>query len=287
MQMLNVHLEKPNTRLSQEKLVVFFLMTFCLVGIPFLSVCASAQADEAVKFHHQKAGPKVDYQALLEEATPLQESPEGQQLLSNCLEAYGGMDNLENLQSFQLSYPLPGSGESENGAIVKSFHRGRRYKVIQGNKVRILNGEKCWVENKEQTWEMDDFRYRAELYSYLVLGMPYAAEKENFDEVRFSTGEDDNLGLFFFVKTDSLMIIMGVDTADHLIKSTTGVLPAGEKPLVFVNKFDDFRNVEGFIFPHKLINYSLGMKMGEHVLDEIIINPDFPEAEFLPRSRND
>jgi hypothetical protein len=266
--------------------MVLIMGSTCLIASLVPSAEVQAQSDSTSKFHHQKTSPKVDYQALLEGATPLSESSDGRQLLDSCFEAYGGVEKLKTLESFQLTYPLGPGGETEQdaGKIMKFFGPHRRYKVIEGDKERIINGDRCWVQDADQTWEMDDFRYRAELYSYLVLGMPLVAETESFDEVRFSEGKEEDLGLFYFVKTDSLMIILGVDKEDHLIKSTTGVLPAGEKTLVFVNKFDNFRTVDGFLFPHKLTNYSLGMKMGELDLEKMSVNPEFSESVFLPRS---
>ena len=281
-------------RHSMEPVMVFLLLTIGLIGAIFLPYYALGQEQEqeqgkgqdpqeVLKFHHQSSGPKVDYQALLEAASPLSENREGQDLLQACLAAYGGSEKLAKLQGLRLTYSLAGSSDPAKGSTSKSFQLGRRYKVVQDGRERILNGGDCWVQDKDQTWKMDDFRYRAELFSYLVLAMPYAAETEHFDQVRFSRDQEQGLGLFYFVKTDSLMIIMGVDTSDHLVKATTGVLPNGENTMVFVNKFDDFRAVDGFLFPHKLTNYSLGMMMGENVLEKAEVNPVFPATEFLPR----
>jgi hypothetical protein len=265
------------------KSAVLILAIISLGAVLLVPVGANAQNDDAVKFHNHQRSPKVDYAALLEKATPLDDSPEGRQLLSDCLVTYGGVENLEKLMSFQVTYAFAGSGDANKVAFVKSFRSDRRYKVVEGDKERILNGENCWVQNAEKTWKMDDFRYRAELYSYLVLGMPLAAERENFEEIRFSDNKEDDHGLFYFTKTDSMMIIMSVDKTEHFINSTTGILPDDSNQIVFMNKFDDFRKVEGFVFPHKWVNYSLGMKMGEYVLDAISVNPDIPDAEFLPR----
>jgi hypothetical protein len=254
-----------------------------LLGIFALPYLAYAQEEEVMKFHHTSSGPTVDDQTRLEEAVPLADSAEGLDLLQACLEAYGGREKLESLKSFKLSYPGEKKDGSEDFGVEKFFSRGRLYKTVAGDKERILNGSDCWVQNSQQTWDMAGFRYRAELYSYLVLSMPLAAETEHFDEVKFSRGEESGTDIFYFVKSDSLMIAMGVDSEDHLIKSTTGVLTEGEKTVVFINKFDDFRQVDGFLFPHRVTNYSLGLKMGDLVLGGVEINPEFPESVFLPR----
>jgi len=256
-------------------------LLFLAVLLPGLAI---AQMDDAVKFHHADPGPQVDYQALLEEATPLSDSPEGQELLQACLDAYGGMEKAESLRTFKLTYPEGQEGELGKPTVEKFFSRDRRYKIQEGDKERMINGSTCWVQSATDSWEMEGFRYRAELYSYLVLAMPFAAKTEHFDEVKYSRGEVDNLGIFYFVKTDSLMITMGVDTANHTIQSTTGILTEDEKTMVYINKFDDYRLVEGFLFPHQLTNYSLGMKMGELFLEGVEINPEFPDSVFLPRA---
>ena len=134
------------------------LIAACLDGFFLFPIGAAAQTDDAVKFHHQESGPKVDYGALLASAMPLADSPDGQKLLSDCIEAYGGLDKLETLKSFQLTHVLGGNVGSDNVAFVKSFRRDRSYKIVEGDKERILNGKKCWVQDEEQTWEMEDFR---------------------------------------------------------------------------------------------------------------------------------
>ena len=55
-----------------------------------------------------------------------------------------------------------------------------------------------------------------------------------------------------------------------------------EQRFVFINYFDDYRQVEGFWFPHKLVNISMGLRVGESVLDQVQVNPAFGEKSFMP-----
>ncbi len=263
---------------------VMLVVTLVLVGLagalllPFL---AQAQQD-GQSFHSSHSGPKIDYEALNDSAGPLADSQEGQQVLANCLEAYGGVDKLTELNGFRLHYSMTPMMSKESVPVEKTFQRGRKYRMVNGDQKRILNGQKCWYTKGDQVADMDGGRYRSELFSYLTLAMPLAAETERFDEIKFGKRDDDPLSYLYFDKADSLLVILGIDTESHLIKTTTGLIRQDDKHFVFIHELDDYRQVEGFWFPHRLGNISMGLRVGESVLDKVEVNPAFGEKTFLP-----
>lgn len=240
----------------------------------------SAAEDNMQKYHHVKKSPKVDYQGYFDAATPLADSPEGQAAFAACLESYGGRETLDGITGMRLTYRIPGLREDDSSRVVKSFARGRRYKVVSDAQARMIDSRQCFVSNGVSAEEMDGFRYRAELFSYLVLTMPLAAEKENFDAVRFGAGESPELDYLFFTKSDSLMLILGLDRDERLIRTASGILPEEDTDIVYVNEFEDFRPVGEIVLPHKVGHISMGMRLGHLVLDKVDVNPEFKESEF-------
>jgi hypothetical protein len=240
------------------------------------------------KFHGHPAasGQKLNYDSLFSAATLLQESPEAQALVNNVMLKYGGRSVLKELTSLELEY-VPEDSQDSLASITKLWSANRRLKNSRTGtsnpKTRLLNGQECWmiIDNKLQASPAS--RYNAELYSYLVLGMPMAIETEPFAEIKIGSRENDSLEYLYLYKTDSLMIVLGIDGQDHLIKSCEGIVFGEENRTVFKNLFSDFREVQGYLFPHRIENISMGMAMGALILENVGINPALPDDLFRPK----
>lgn len=258
---------------------ILFAVVFATVTVGAGFVLAQSRPDN---FHHMSKTPKLDYEGLFAAAELLEESDTGRNILDACLAAYGGKDKLSQLKGFRLSYGNADDPEDSNTHVEKSVAYGRRYRVNSGGRERTLNGLECWYRDSEQLMVMDGGRYRAELFSYLTLAMPLAAETEEFTEVRYGQRPDDPLDYLYFDKADSLMIILGLDPDDHRIRTSTGLIRQEPSQYVFINEFSDYRQVKGFWFPHRLVNISMGLQVADSILRSVEINPEFPVEEFLP-----
>ena len=165
--------------------------------------------------------------------------------------------------------------------VVKSFQRGRRYKIERLDEKRILNGEKCWVQNKEGEVG-DQGRYRNELYSYLSQAMPLAIQTENFDDIRYGSRSDDPLAYVYLEKQDSLMTVLGIDRDSGLIRSIEGIVRYGENTFVFVNLLDAYQSHDEYMFPGEVTTISLGLEVSRSKLTGVKVNPGFDENTFKP-----
>jgi hypothetical protein len=257
-----------------------------LLGVLILPCLAFAQ-DAGHAFHGASSEPKIDYEALYDAAVPLSDSESGRHVLAECLEAYGGVEKLKSLKGFRIHYNMKPMMSENTKTIIKTVEQGRRYLWDGGEELRILNGQKCWYTKGDQVADMDGGRYRAELFSYLTLAMPLAAETENFDDIRFGRQDDDPLSYLYFDKADSVLVVLGIDSETRLISKSIGVIRQDEQRFVFVNDFGDFRQVDGFWFPHSLVNISMGLRIGESVVEKIDVNPDFDNGTFLPPGRSE
>lgn len=258
-----------------------------LAALAVLGAAAVSTAfgqDDFHTFHGpQKGEPKLDYDALAAAATPLEDSPRGRALADACLARYGGVEKLQGLRGLRLVYRTKSMGGTDEEETVKTFERGRKYRVRTPRQTRVLNGDRAWFRNADTQIDLDGGRYRAELFSWLTLAMPLALTDERYDGgVRYGEREGDPLGYFYMEKKDSLMIILGVDPADSLIKSSEGVIRQEGESFVFINRFSQHRDVDGFPFADQLVNVSLGLEVGRSRLESVEVNPEFDADEFTP-----
>jgi hypothetical protein len=261
--------------ISRKAFILFILLV----------ATAGLAQEEKPRFHGSAPGHKVDYQGLFESAEELADSPEGQIVLEKCLEAYGGQEKLQQLQSFKIRYEKDSTLSGKPEIVEKTFQRGRKYRTVSGEDSRIINSQTCWYEHQDQVAELDGTRYRAELFSYLTLAMPLAATTERFDSIRYGKRNHDSLHYLYFDKADSVLTILGIDPETHLIKSSTGVIPQGENNFVYINEFSGHKSHESFVFPGQVTFFSLGMRIGIAEVREVSVNPDFESMEFYPRNK--
>lgn len=245
-------------------------------------VAAGAGAQHQDKFHHTKSSPKVNYDSLSAAAAPLDESARGRKIVENCIAAYGGVEKLQSLDSFELTYESNSRFGGEPYELVKKFQHGRRYRISRLSEERILNGKECWFKNEDTTMDLDSGRYRAELYSYLTLALPLAIRTEEFDAVRYGEIPDDPLAYIYLDKQDSLMVVVGIDQNDYRIRSVAGIIRQSEEKYVFVNHFSDFEQHSGFVFPGRVRTVSMGLEVSSAKLKSVRVNPGFSDSDFRP-----
>lgn len=229
---------------------------------------------------------KLNYDSLFSLAVPLDESAAANEALEKCIDAYGGQKKLQALQSMQIKYRSAIVMARDTIEITKYYQPDRRYKIIRdnitGREVRILNGQKSWFIGRDTVMALYSGRYKAELFSYLTLSMPLAAVTEPFSEIRYGTRDNDSLGYYYMKKNDSVLIIIGIDPEDNMIKSSEGIIYQDTTSFIFVNKLSDYRSVDGYRFPFYLVNISMGLEVARSVVTSLEINPQFSPSIFLP-----
>lgn len=229
---------------------------------------------------------KENYDSLYAEATPLDQSEEGQKVVDRCLAAYGGRQHLAELKTFGLQYRMTSPMFPDTSDFYKLVAPGRKFKNSRKgsghDKIRYLNGNQAWRVQGPSLQMFDGPRYCAILFGYLTLSMPLALETEPFSEIRFGQRETDSLDYFYCKKNDSLMIVIGINAESSMIRSSEGVINDGDGYQVFVNLFDDYRTTDGYLWPHQLTNISQGLKIGDSELISVEVNPDLTDEPFRP-----
>lgn len=255
-------------------------------------ICFLAGSSAAFdKLHGSHGGyAKINYDSLFNLATPLDQSPEGKELVDQCLEAYGGMEHLKALKSFRLEYAMQSFLVKDDLKVEKFYDQNHRYKIIKYGKsnveTRILNQAQAWYTGRDTTIVWDGGKYRAELFSYLTLSMPLGIKTESFSETRYGTRDDDSLSYIYMKKHDSLMIVIGIGPTDKVIVTSEGIIYQDSSNFVFVNRFSEFEKQNGYIFAGKLVNISMGLEVARSKLVAVEINPLFEDKLFKPTDQS-
>ena len=262
------------------------VMGWIVMGVFILSVSANGYE----KFHGGKSEwPKLDYDSLFAAASPLADSPEGRQVIEKCLAAYGGTDHLKNLKSVRQSWRTKEMMLSDSVDIIRMFAADRRYKIDKmyqsGFESRMMDGDQAWYQTADTVIALNSGRYKAEMFSYLVLSMPLAMETERFDGIRYGRRPEDPLHYIYLDKQDSLMTVIGIDPESFFIKKAEGLVRQEGATFIFINLFDDHKEVDGYLFPHSLTNISMGLTVGESTLKAVKVNLDVTAADFIPKNR--
>jgi hypothetical protein len=162
-----------------------------------LILLASSTVQAQFHGHGQSAYPKVNYDSLFEAATPLADAPEAVQLIQNCLEACGGTEHLSGLKAFTAEWLMDSPLYEGIVPIVRSYGPDRRHRIeVQrpgAKEIRILHGQAAWMSSHDTVIVIDQMRYKAELFTYLALGLPLSIETEPFAQRRWGRRADDSL----------------------------------------------------------------------------------------------
>lgn len=243
----------------------------------------------AIKYNHwlldKDVIEKLNYDSLWEAAAPIDKSQEGQKLIDDCINAYGGEENLSKVNSLKLEYDLDVTLLNKKQQIINEFQKGLKHKTICMENgdfqfERVLNNNKSWKETNDTTYVIDTHNFKKEMFDYLMLTMPLGMKTEKFSEVRYGRRAGDSLQYIYMMQPDSLVLAVGINPTDHLIHKTEGVVLHNEKRFVFISLFADFKDFDGYIFPTRRTNISMGLQVGDEVLTNVTINPDFAANNF-------
>ncbi len=258
-----------------------------LIVIAILILSAS-QLFAFENFHGHKGRPHPKLDSLFEAAVSLDKSTEGMALVDACIEKYGGLEKLKTVKSIRQSWRMEIAGTRDTVDIVKTWAPNKRLLIktyYDGNMERkILRGDSAWFESHDTVSFVEGNRYKGFLFSYLTLGMPVSIKTETFAEMKYGVREGDSLGYIYMLKTDSLMIVIGIDPADNLIKSSEGVIFQGKQKSIYQNIFDGHKLVNGYWTPNYQQDISLWMTMGRSKMVNCEYNKEVADNFFTVES---
>jgi len=221
-----------------------------------------------------------------------QMSDEGQKITSiinKVVEASGGKETIESMRSLYAKGEIEAFMLHDQGTYEFYFKQGRKLRVEtrykHSSELRILNGDKGYRSNDGLPFEeVHGPRYFAMVYQYkhldILRGLANGIYNVSLEGVSSVNGDDVDI-LKLNDKEGTLMDIY-VGKSNPLILKVTGYFSEGSKKMNLSSEFSDFRKVRGLVLPFKTTNYAEGLKIGQTVINQYVMNPDIADFLFEP-----
>jgi hypothetical protein len=222
---------------------------------------------------------------------PAEETPSLDEIVAKHVEALGGIDSVRAIRSLRMSGQVTGGG-GRHALIVREIRKPGRVRTeftYQGvTAVYAFDGERGWrvspldgnldaepMTGEEALQAGDQAEFEGPLVDWKAKGHQVAiAGKETLDgrdvyklTVTLRSGRTNHLyldaGTFLPIRTESTRQIRGV-------------------ALSIETWFDDYRRVQGVLFPHAIEMGVVGRPRRLNVaLDGVEVNPVLPEERFV------
>lgn len=215
---------------------------------------------------------------------------EGGDLRNKIFNAYGGRERLSQIHSIAAEGKITALVSGDRGVYRRALRRdGKLFVDIQyarSRETRILNGTRALRGIDGKIEEASGPGYRAMVYQYNELSMPFALLDDSFEVS--DEGHDSVNGAVVSVLrcTDRAgnSIDVFVDDATYRIVKTSGIFSVGDQSTMLSAVFGDFRFFEGVLMPFKIINYAGDTKISETIIDDYLFNARLSDALFDPHA---
>jgi hypothetical protein len=73
-----------------------------------------------------------------------------------------------------------------------------------------------------------------------------------------------------------------VNAENYRIVKSIGTFTMGSQSTSLSSEFSDFRNVDGVLFPFRIVNYAGGNRIAEITIARYLVNPTIDDSLFTP-----
>lgn len=217
------------------------------------------------------------------------DNPEGANtLVQKIISAYGGKDNLAKVHALSAVGHIKKLFPYDEGPYFRVMKRERKLlfdsKYSRFEEKRILNNGKGYRETDGETEEVTGPPYDAMVYQYHQLDLPFGLLDGSFTVVsgRRESLNGDDAEVLHLKDHYGYEFDVYVHPRDFLIIKSVGYCQAGQDMRSIGAEFSDFREVEGILLPHRIVNYANDFKLTEKDIMKYKINPHTDEAQFNP-----
>jgi len=74
-----------------------------------------------------------------------------------------------------------------------------------------------------------------------------------------------------------------VSVENYRIIKSRGTFAMGNQSTSLSSEYQDFRTVDGILFPFRIDNYADGYKISEIIISRYMVNPPINDSLFAPR----
>lgn len=218
-----------------------------------------------------------------------QDLPDASAIIDRVLDAYGGPERLAEIESYRVEAVLEATRRPEPVNTVRVFARPSRLRVeLQYPDIpetRLLDGTEGWRERGTGMQPVSGMLLTAMVLQAARADLPWILDAHR-GVVRVvgpvERGEQTLIGLEIAMGP-TMLFRAYVDPDTHYVVESLGILVAGGRSVMFETRYSDFRQVEGFVFPHAEENFASGTRTGSTRVTRIEINPPLSPEAFRPR----
>jgi outer membrane lipoprotein-sorting protein len=212
------------------------------------------------------------------------------EIVDKCVAALGGEEAVKNLNNYkakgelsvtQMGMELKGSLE----AIEMGVKSWRRVEIVFGNEtfviVQAYDGKAAWQDQMGTTSDQPLLNYESELdhrFSLLVTeGASYSLGKETEIEGKKTVGIDvefEGKTTTFFIELENYTVLETVYKDVYFGESFT------KETLEIRNRYENYREVNGTLFPMKTTLYQEGKRQAEFTFSDVEFDFEAPDEKF-------
>lgn len=209
--------------------------------------------------------------------------------LAELYAAYGGQARLARVRTVAAHGRIDDFLRKVSGNYARLMRRPGELRIEirpeQGGEVRILAGERGWQGGggpllPAQPLSLASMRYQ---YAYLDLPMSLADGTATARDGGTVTLEGETLRLLLVETPGAPLLKVWVEPRRHLIRRVAADFdlgPMGKSELGTL--YDDYRPVNGLLFPHRLTNLAGGERISQLLLIAIVLDQPLPAQTFAP-----
>ncbi len=218
-----------------------------------------------------------------------QYSSDVEDLVSRVVEAYGGREKLQNMQSVYGEGEIKAFVSGKRGSSVTYLARDRKLRVetlFKGSsEVEILNGERGWRTAKNGALQrVDGIRYLGMIYQFKHLYLPYGLMKGTYriKDAGWEMFRGMAVRILDLSDDEGPPMKVFIDTETYRIVKVIGYFTIDDSEATLTIVFGDFKTVDGVPFPFRMTDYGNGFKIKETVMKSYSLNGKMDQALFSP-----
>ena len=212
-----------------------------------------------------------------------------QQKIAAVLKAYGGREALAAVTTVAAHGRIDDFLRRSSGGYARAMRRpgGLRIDIMpeKGGEVRILDGDRGWQGSgaglrEANPLSLSSMRYQ---YGYLDLPMSLADDTAKVTDGgrRELYGQLHDVLLVDLENAPQLRVYL--EPERHLIRRIEADFSMGGMGTSQLGtEYEDFRQVDGVLFPHRLNNFAGGNNISVITIERLTLNRPLPAGVFTP-----
>lgn len=209
------------------------------------------------------------------------------EVLAGIVAAYGGTEAVQRLDSYRIEGTTRSQMLGATGTLAREYRSPDRLKVVidypQKSEVRILDGDHAWRGAKTGVRPVEGPMRAAMDYQLLRSELPgvLLRNRERLTDGGLVEHEGGTHRMIILKWSDAVEMRYWVEDGSSRITHVESTLTMGGRKVVFATAYEDFRNVDGVLFPFRETNYASGRHVADTVVERLITDPD-ELGPFMP-----